>query len=106
MDTGEGYAPPHITGEIDDTGTTLQEQHAAEIERLRDQLHQQNSSEMRLRGEVERHAAESDQLRAESERIKTKSEQVEAESARVRAEVTELKAEATELRWKLEDSSK
>merc|ERR1711981_827935 len=81
------YEPPQITDETDDTVTALQEQHAAEIERLREQLHQQqNSSEMRLRGEVERHAAESEQLRAESEQFRIESERTKAESERVKAE--------------------
>ena len=116
IDTGNDYVPPRIT---DETVTTLQEQHTAEMERLREQLHHQNSSEMqRLR---EHHAAESEQLRAESERIKTKSEQIEAESERIKikseqieaeserrieqfkAEVAELKAKNTELMRRLED---
>ena len=97
IDNGNDYVPPHIT---DDTVTALQEQHAAEMERLREQLHHQNSSEMqRLR---EHHAAESEQLRVESERTKAESERIRAESERrieqFKNENTELKAENTELK--------
>ena len=115
IDNGNDYVPPHIT---DDTVTALQEQHAAEMERLREQMRNQTehhaADSEQLRAESERIKTESERTKAESERIKTKSEKIEAESEFVKAEsdrikteserrIEQIKAENTELMRRLED---
>ena len=112
------YEPPQITDETDDTVTARQEQHAAEMERLREQLRNQAerhaADSEQLRAESERIKTESERTKAESERIKTKSEKIEAESELVKAEserikteserrIEQIKAENTELMRRLED---
>ncbi len=115
IDTGNDYVPPRIT---DETVTKLQEQHTAEMERLREQLRNQAerhaAKSEQFRVESERTKAESEQIRAESERIRAESERTKAESERIKAEservkaeserrIEQIKAEVTELRRRLED---
>lgn len=111
IDTGNDYVPPPIT---DDTVTARQEQHAAEMERLREQLrnqaerHAAESEQLRVeseqfRIESERTKAESEQVKAESEQIRTESERISAESEQIRAGSERCKNENMELRRRLEE---